>query len=788
MALVFGQSSDHRSHPRNFRRLPHRKAQARDSIVTPQTPQIQDLIRQIDEALRKSSPRLPWLQSAEVTQQRRILLQTRTYLAGLQQQACEAEERPLTGKQSMGKQPADPSAETAQQVLQAVLQEMNYLRTNMLQPLRSDIDALQHRRETLTQEIQQLEAQKQQALPPANAQVNSQFVTEFLQSSMQQLQENLTGQVAHMVASLSAQSVEPPLLGSGEDSLSPAQRLQHMQQIQTQSDQLMMRLDSAIRIIFESMEANIHSYEDSLEQGLNRMHTLGQQGEAMFSALVNRLAEHLGRETSTYLQSSMPVDVPTSGFLPESETEIDQLLGELNALEDAEDAADLDDFDLGQDPFDFLGTPLPVTVAEDEEITLFQPDFEDEDVTRFQDGSELVPPLSSAPVEPPDLSSALDLLNQLNGEGLESAEDEEFDEAEAIAHDEFYQSLFGETADNVSDPIADLISESITDSIPEPVAEPTEPIAAESEALTEPADMSDLFFSGMGDPATDTTADEEIDAELAAAPHPADRSQSVEAFLLRTPDPEPSSSEPEVETIASLADLVDEEEDAIAPLLVEDENSYEPAHADENLLAGGESQQVILDPDALPLTAREILESDLSILEHAVAPPDPIQIQADMTLFDDSDAALPFPSDDPLAQDGLTLDGFDFAAHGDRAESELTFNGFDPSPDPPVDQGLSLDTFDPGLDSELDSNSESLIEPDLSASPSLESTLKNTMPQESSTPVQDLTGFNAFSFEGLDDPLFEPSPEPEAQPLEPEDLLKKKRLRSKGEPGRGFGR
>ena len=162
--------------------------------MTPQTVQIQELIRQIDEALRKSIPRFPWLQSAEADQQRQVLQQTRSYLVVLQQQAREAENRPLTG--SAPGAMTGQSVETAQQVLQAVLQEMNYLRTNMLQPLRLDIDALQQRRSALAQEVQQLEAQRQQSLPAANPQ----FVSEFLQSSMQQLQENLTGQVANMLA------------------------------------------------------------------------------------------------------------------------------------------------------------------------------------------------------------------------------------------------------------------------------------------------------------------------------------------------------------------------------------------------------------------------------------------------------------------------------------------------------------------------------------------------------------------------------------------------------------
>jgi hypothetical protein len=757
----------------------YRQAQARDSIVTPQTAQIQELVRQIDETLRKSVPRFPWLQSSEAAQQRQVLQQTRSYLMVLQQQAREAEDRPLTGAAS---DIAGQSAETAQQVLQAVLQEMNYLRTNMLQPLRSDIDALQQRRSALVQEVQQLEARQlearqQQALPAGNQQV-----AELLQSSMQQLQENLTGQVAEMLASLSA-STEQPLLEGGlgdglEGGLSPAQRLLHMQRLQAQSDQLTMRLDSAIRIIFESMHTNIKSYEDSLEQGLNRMHTLGQQGEAMFSALVNRLAEHLGRETSTYLQSS--IQPPSLGAAPGTE-DIDQLLGELNALERKNQAPDLESLDLSLDPLDFsddrptliqsdIQSDTPSGFYEDEDITFFQHDFEDEfvdeDVTRFQNGSEQPYTMPTADAE--DLSSALDLLNQLNGE--ENGEDAW---AEAEADDEFYQSLFGEGRDDRPDDRPDDHSDDHSDDRPDDrpddhsddrqnIAEPpietiheATPIVApepEPEAELEPelapelADVSDLFFSGMGDPADESEPEATAPLEFSDA----ELKQSVEAFLLKAPEPEAA---PPPETIASLTELVSPAEAPAAPPILDEpfeENTYEPARPEESLLLDPIPPQPIrIDLDGLPEDTRRLLEDDLSNLEFSDStfePPlvPPVQVQADMTLFDD----------DPDAENPAILM-----------------------------QAFSNDEKLPDSSLELDPEDFDFSQP--------ESTPNNAMPQDySSTPAATPDpGENAFSFEGLDDDLFEPADaNPDVRSLEPEDLLKKKRSRIKGERSRGFGR
>ncbi|MBW4516212.1 MAG: hypothetical protein KME11_13440 [Timaviella obliquedivisa GSE-PSE-MK23-08B] len=756
--------------------------------MTPQTVQIQELIRQIDEALRKSIPRFPWLQSGEVDQQRQVLQQTRSYLVVLQQQTREAEDRPLTGSTAPGAMTGQ-SVETAQQVLQAVLQEMNYLRTNMLQPLRSDIDALQQRRSALAQEVQQLEAQRQQSLPAAN----QQFVSEFLQSSMQQLQENLTGQVANMLASLSAQTpADQPFLGDG-DALSPAQRLQHMQRLQAQSDQLMMRLDSAIRIIFESMHANINSYEDSLEQGLNRMHTLGQQGEAMFSALVNRLAEHLGRETSTYLQSSLQVEAPSLGTSsPSVDTEIDQLLGELNGLNPASQTPDLDQSDLGLEPLDLSTDDAPLSFYDDE-ITLLQHHLDStnaEDITLFQESLEPLPSISTAPPNAEtedlteDLSSAMDLLNQLNGRGVEElsagAESSKVDDSEA--DDELYQSLFGDRVEVEAGEVAvELTAEFVT---------PVEAVVETETPIAEIAELSDLFFSGMGDPA------EVVEAEAAPPPEfsDAELSQSVEIFLLKVPDPEPatrSSRDPQgisatplqevtadpestpPDAIASLSDLMGDPSTVSSQIDEQfEENTYEPAHPEESLLLDA-APPAMLDLEALPEDTRQLLESDLSNLEFSDSIFDlpqvsPVQVQADMTLFDDETG---HPVGLPQSADPTLLP---------QSSTEFDLNNFDFSVSDPPDSevGLSLET--------------SVLPESISASPP-----QTSMPQDhSSTPIdreafltEDPEEFNAFSFDGLDDELFEPSPDLELDGRSPEleELLKKKRSHSREEhrPGRG---
>ncbi|MBD1849355.1 hypothetical protein H6F87_04955 [Cyanobacteria bacterium FACHB-502] len=506
--------------------------------MTAQKAQIESLIQEIDEVLSKTAPRLPWIMSADAVQQRQVLEQTRRYLLSLQEGGAQsiASQPPAGGIEApVGEngfdfsradssknasetgietreaapaidsppvkaasqqfvppappQPAPASAQTeavesAQQALQAVVQEMNYLRSNLLQPMRSDLDGLRQQREMLLQEIRQLEAQRQPyALPQQN-----QLLMEFLQAAFRQMQENLSSQVTQMISTLPQSSgAALPEGSSGLSSsdlmaLSPAQRLEQIQRVQTQSDQLLLKLDSSLQIIFNSLQQNVQTYQDSLEQGLSRMHNLGQQGEAMFSALVTRLAEQLGREASTFLQTSIepgnwepalppeglsaaepfPQAAPSSRPAEPEQTEgdITRLLDELNELDAAQpaqvnhpfvrdtsssdtsplnaddlDSLDLLDLELKQLDLDSL-SPEPFAIV-DEDLTLFQDEplssFLSTDLTVLQDDSEpeILQSLASTSVEEnaftevdDDPSEVLDLLNQLDVEmqGTEATE------------------------------------------------------------------------------------------------------------------------------------------------------------------------------------------------------------------------------------------------------------------------------------------------------------------------------------------------------------------------------
>ncbi|KAM3100006.1 hypothetical protein ACKFKG_02090 [Phormidesmis sp. 146-35] len=208
--------------------------------MTSQKDQIQTLIHEIDAVLQKAASRLPWAASGQVAQQRQLLQRLRIYLM-MQQRST-----PVS-------QTSDSSQADAQQVMQSVVQEMNELRLGLLRPLQSEVATLTQQRNALIREIRRLEAHRQ-----------------------------------------SYQT---------EQSASPSPSVEQIQKIQDQTNQALTTLDTTLKVVFESLQQDINAYQDSLAQGLDKLHHLGEQGEVMFSTLVNRLAEQLGREASSYLHA-----------------------------------------------------------------------------------------------------------------------------------------------------------------------------------------------------------------------------------------------------------------------------------------------------------------------------------------------------------------------------------------------------------------------------------------------------------------------------------------------------
>ncbi len=420
-----------------------------------QQDELEALVAEIDSTLGVASPRLPWVMSNDANQ-RQLLARARQALAD----AKVAQELPPDPSGL----PNDPTAAASSQVLKALLQEMQYLRSQTMQildPLRNEVATLRQQRELLLQEVQQLQQQRAQIDQGATLHQLPPSWEAALQQMARQIEANLSEQVNQSVQRLesstanaygltqSSAEFSPEFADDNAPGLTPGQRLEFLKQLQAQSDQLILGLDQSLRSVFETLQQSIYSYQNSLNQGLNQMHTLGQQGELMFSALVNHLGQQINQETLTYLESGQRRELPQPR--PETSTPETQL-GQSFAAEGRTGRSPDLKVDLALEALDF-GLEL-----NDDEITLMQ--IED-DITDLQLDDPLDDPFEEPEVTPLDLQ----LLNNLDAadpdpspavslpptdEGaLNTTANTTAAETEAGADpdadlDDLYQSLFGD--------------------------------------------------------------------------------------------------------------------------------------------------------------------------------------------------------------------------------------------------------------------------------------------------------------------------------------------------------
>lgn len=267
--------------------------------MTSQKDQIQALIVEIDGVLQRANPRLPWVMSGEAAQQRQVLERVRNYLVSLQQQ------------------PSFPSGSGIAPGTDILAQDLYYQPSQ--DPTRSpafeNTTAADATTQQLLERVLQEVSQLRVSLAPANQHPTH---AELLQVLMNRLQEHLTQQIAQALNPAGGQGLPPRsdyMLAAGmpPSALSTAQ-YEQLQALRRRSDQMLVNLDATLNIVFESLQRNIQTYQDSLSQGLERMYSLGQQSEITFKALVEMLAQQLQQEASTYLPPA--TEAPRSHPVP----------------------------------------------------------------------------------------------------------------------------------------------------------------------------------------------------------------------------------------------------------------------------------------------------------------------------------------------------------------------------------------------------------------------------------------------------------------------------------------
>ena len=185
-------------------------------------------------------------------------------------------------------------AQTAETMLRSVTQDLRSLQQNLLMQLNQDVSRLQAEKSRLANDIEQLQTQ-QQAL-------QSQQSVELSRQQLAQ-QQAWAKQLALVLANHLQTALNERLnqtLGSQTSSQTGIQTLGSTHQISSsapeQPHQVMASLDDTVNRTFASLRHDINSYQSSLGQQLERMHTMGQQGEAILEVLVKRLSQQLQAE------------------------------------------------------------------------------------------------------------------------------------------------------------------------------------------------------------------------------------------------------------------------------------------------------------------------------------------------------------------------------------------------------------------------------------------------------------------------------------------------------------
>jgi len=194
--------------------------------------------------------------------------------------------------------------QTAVQVLQAVTQDLQSLHQGLIGQLSRDVAQLQAEKARLMGDIEKLQAYHQ-ALQSRQLETLSQQQLAQQQLWAKQLAQVLANHLqALMVQRINQLASANPTVTRSGTTVSPA-----MHGSSDHAHRLLASLDSTFSSTFTTLQQELNSYQSSLSQQLNRMHSLEQQGEAILEALIQRLRDQLQTEATrspSLVQPQMP--------------------------------------------------------------------------------------------------------------------------------------------------------------------------------------------------------------------------------------------------------------------------------------------------------------------------------------------------------------------------------------------------------------------------------------------------------------------------------------------------
>jgi len=205
-------------------------------------------------------------------------------------------------------------AQSAEEVLHSVMQELDALHENVKGQLNQDITRLQTEKNHLIEDIEglreqyrKLQSQQMESLSGRYIQQQQLWLKQLAQVLAHNLQDLLVQRFNELSAN-SGHSLSSPI-PSGEFPI-PMPPSNYGER----ASELLAALDERIDRSFQMLEQDLSSYESELSMRLNNMQTLERQGEELLQNLVNRIREEVESEEE-YLEN--PFDAQDS-YLEES--------------------------------------------------------------------------------------------------------------------------------------------------------------------------------------------------------------------------------------------------------------------------------------------------------------------------------------------------------------------------------------------------------------------------------------------------------------------------------------
>ena len=279
--------------------------------MTSSADEIQKLIADIDNLLASGGKRLSRFLPGQTQEPKEVLERIRNFLVRLQEkealesgipnQSSEEPPTPLLTKfiDHGYNQYALPPLEFSQEETTLGAGQLKSEFSSLIEPLRSELELLLQERTTLIQEIRQLEQKRLQNYSLAQQLTNQeQIITEFLQVLMSRLVPTLTPLIAQTGENSTSSSGGINHATSGtQPLLESPDRVQQLTQLARELDQRLLSLDGTVNVVFEALQRNINTYDESLSQALARMHSKGMQGEQLMASFLNNFTQYLQQQS-----------------------------------------------------------------------------------------------------------------------------------------------------------------------------------------------------------------------------------------------------------------------------------------------------------------------------------------------------------------------------------------------------------------------------------------------------------------------------------------------------------